>query len=62
MKKSILVIHESRLLKGRRAWDEESTMRAERAWFLFRGERSPNGSEIPRWGIERVTNPLPIPS
>ncbi len=37
-------------------------MRAERAWFLFRGERSPNGSEIPRWGIERVMNPLPFPS
>ena len=37
-------------------------MRAERAWFLFRGERSPNGSEITRWGIERVMNPLPLPS
>jgi len=35
-------------------------MRAERAWFLFRGERSPNGREIPRWGIDRVTNPLPL--
>jgi hypothetical protein len=37
-------------------------MRAERAWFLFRGERSPNGREIPRWGIYRVTNPVPFPS
>ncbi len=37
-------------------------MRAERARFLFRGERSPNGREIPRWGIERVTNPLSFPS
>jgi len=34
-------------------------MRAERAWFLFRGERSPNGREIPRWGIERVTDSMP---
>ncbi|HZX10256.1 MAG TPA: hypothetical protein VFG01_04850, partial [Acidobacteriota bacterium] len=36
------------ILRGR-ARDEASTMRAERAWFLFRGERSPNGREIPRW-------------
>ncbi|MFO7979274.1 MAG: hypothetical protein R6V00_00390, partial [Candidatus Aminicenantes bacterium] len=28
--------------RGGRAWDEESPVRAERAWFLFRGERSPN--------------------
>jgi len=27
---------------GLRAWDEESPVRAERAWFLFRGERSLN--------------------
>jgi len=40
-------IHELRLCNGRRAWDEESTMRAKRARFLFRGERSPNGREIP---------------
>jgi hypothetical protein len=26
--------------------DEESPVRAERAGFLFRGERSPSGSEI----------------
>jgi len=48
--------------RGRGARDEESPVRAERAWFLFRGERSPSGSEIPRWGIERVMNPLPFPS
>jgi len=27
----------------RRAWNEESSMRAERAWFLFREEQNPNG-------------------
>jgi len=47
--------------RGRRARDEESPVRAERAWFLFRGERRPSGREIPRWGIERVMNPLPFP-
>jgi hypothetical protein len=48
--------------KRGRARDEKSPGRAERAGFLFRGERSPSGSENPRWGIERVTNLLPFPS
>jgi len=50
------------IIKGKRARGEESPGRAEWAWFLFRGERSPSGSEIPRWGIERVMNPLPFTS
>jgi hypothetical protein len=45
---------------NRRERDEESPVRAERAGVLFRGERSPSGREIPRWGIERVTNPFPF--
>jgi len=48
--------------RGRRARDEESPVRPERAGFLFRGERRLSGREIPRWGIERVMNPLPFPS
>jgi hypothetical protein len=48
------------LKQRRKARDEESPVRAERAGFLFRGERSPSGSEIPRGGIERVMNPLPF--
>ena len=47
--------------RRQRARDKESPVRAERAGFLFRGERSPSGSEIPRGGIERVMNPLPFP-
>jgi hypothetical protein len=47
-------------MQRKKARDEESPVRVERAGFLFRGERSPRGSEIPRWGIERVTNPLPF--
>jgi len=35
--------------RGRRERDEESPVKAERAGFLFRGERSPSGSEIHRW-------------
>jgi hypothetical protein len=30
---------------GKQAGDKESTLRAERAWFLFRGEQSPNERE-----------------
>ncbi|MFO7981334.1 MAG: hypothetical protein R6V00_10965, partial [Candidatus Aminicenantes bacterium] len=43
---------------------EESPVRAERAWFLFRGERSPNrerdSSLVNRAGDESLALSLPL--
>jgi hypothetical protein len=57
-----LTIHDSRWFQWGKARDEPSPVRAKRAWFLFRGERSPNrerdSSLVNRTGDESLALPL----
>jgi hypothetical protein len=46
---------------GERARDEESPVRAERAWFLFRGERSPNRERDSSLGNRAGDESLALP-
>jgi hypothetical protein len=46
------------LFSKERARDEESPVRAERAWFLYRGERSPNRE---RDSFVRIHKSLGVP-